>query len=96
MFVYSNQFLNNLVKNHTLGVDLLPTGKTLPDKSRLQSTSHLESILSKIQNILTDYCEFKGTCPYFNPDNYTCANNGGLHCGKYRKLKAEKIEERKL
>jgi len=42
------------------------------------------------------YCEFKDTCPYFNADNYTCANNGGSHCGKYRKLKAEKIEERKL
>jgi len=44
---------------------------------------------------LTDYCEFKNTCPYFDPANHTCANNGGAHCGKYRKLKAEKIEMRK-
>jgi len=79
-----------------MDVDLLPTGKTLPDKRSLHSTSRLESILSKIQNLLTDYCEFRSTCPYFDPDNYTCTNDGGPHCGKYRKFKAEKIEERKL
>jgi uncharacterized protein YutD len=79
-----------------MDVDLVSTEKTLRDKRKLHSTSRLESILSKIQNILTDYCEFRSTCPYFNPENYTCANNGGSHCGKYRKFEAEKIEERKL
>ena len=53
--------------------------------------SRFESILNKIQNLLTDHCDFKSTCPYFNPDNFTCANNGGSHCGKYRRFKAEKI-----
>ncbi len=51
--------------------------------------SHFESILNRIQSALMDYCEFKNTCPYFNPNNYTCANNGGSHCGKYRRFKAE-------
>jgi len=51
--------------------------------------SRFESILNKIQNVLADYCEFKSTCPYFNPDNYTCANNGGSHCGKYRRYKID-------
>lgn len=73
-----------------MDVDLLSIEKTLPDKRKLYSTSRFESVLSKLQNLLTDYCEFRSTCPYFNPDNYTCANNGGSHCGKYRKLKAEK------
>jgi len=76
-------------------VDLLSAEKTRLDKKRLYSTSRFESLLSKIQNLLTDYCEFRNTCPYFDPDNYTCANNGGLHCGKYRKFKAEKIEKHK-
>jgi hypothetical protein len=78
-----------------MDVDLLSTGKTLLDKRRLYSTSRFESILSKIQNLLTDYCEFRSTCPYFNPDNHTCANNGGSHCGKYRNFKAEKIAAHK-
>jgi len=58
--------------------------------------SRFDSVLSKIQKLLTDYCEFKDTCPYFDPENYTCVNDGGPHCGKYRKFKAEKNEERKL
>jgi hypothetical protein len=48
------------------------------------------SILNKIQKKFTDYCEFSSTCPYFNPDNFTCCNGGGAHCGKYRRFKAEK------
>jgi hypothetical protein len=74
----------------------LSTEKTLRDKRKLHSMSRFESFLSKIQNLLTDYCEFRDTCPYFDPENYTCVNDGGPHCGKYRKFKAEKIEERKL
>jgi hypothetical protein len=49
-----------------------------------------ESLLNKIQNTFTEYCEFKSICPYFDPDQFTCANNGGSHCGKYRRFKAEK------
>jgi hypothetical protein len=45
---------------------------------------------AKIQNMFTDYCEFREVCPYFNPDHFTCINNGGQHCGKYRCFKAEK------
>jgi hypothetical protein len=52
--------------------------------------SRFESIFNKIQSVFRDYCEFRSICPYFDPDNFTCANNGGSHCGKYRKLKAEK------
>jgi hypothetical protein len=40
--------------------------------------------------MFTDYCEFREVCPYFNPDHFTCINNGGQHCGKYRCFKAEK------
>ena len=56
--------------------------------------SHFESILNKIHTALTDFCEFKNTCPYFNPENYTCADNRGSHCGKYRRFKAEKIADK--
>jgi hypothetical protein len=52
--------------------------------------SGFESLLNKIQNMLTDYCEFRGICPYFNPENYTCVNNGGPHCGKYRRFKEKR------
>jgi hypothetical protein len=47
-------------------------------------------ILVKIQNMFTDYCEFRSICHYFDPDQFTCANKGGSHCGKYRCFKAEK------
>jgi hypothetical protein len=50
-----------------MDVAVLPTEKALPNKSKLHSTSRLESILSKLQNLLTDDCEFKNTCPYFDP-----------------------------
>jgi len=52
--------------------------------------SRFETILNKIQNMFTDYCEFRSICPYFDPDQFTCANNGGSHCGKYRSFKAER------
>ena len=39
--------------------------------------SRFESILNKIQNMFTDYCEFRSICPYFDPDQFTCTNNGG-------------------
>jgi len=51
--------------------------------------SRFASILEKIQNIFNDYCEFRSDCPYFDPDQFTCVNNGGSHCGKYRRFKAE-------
>ncbi len=51
--------------------------------------SRFGSILVKIQNIFTDYCEFRNICPYFNPDQFTCATKGGSHCGKYRHFKAK-------
>jgi hypothetical protein len=51
--------------------------------------SRFGSLLSKIQNIFTDYCEFKDICPYFDPDQFTCVNSGGSRCGKYRRFKAE-------
>jgi hypothetical protein len=47
------------------------------------------SILNKIQKKFTEYCEFSSTCPYFAPDNFTCGNGGGSHCGKYRRFKEE-------
>ena len=47
------------------------------------------SFLNKVQDTLTDYCEFRSACPYFNPENFTCANGGGSHCGKYRSLNTE-------
>jgi len=53
--------------------------------------SRFESIFTKMQNMFTDYCEFKILCPYFDPDQFTCANKGGSHCGKYRRFKAKKI-----
>ena len=43
----------------------------------------------KIQNMFTACCEFKGICSYFDPNQFTCANKGGSHCGKYRRFKAE-------
>jgi hypothetical protein len=49
-----------------------------------------ESLLNKIQDTFTDCCEFRSICPYFDPDQFTCANSGGSHCGKYRRFKAEK------
>jgi hypothetical protein len=49
-----------------------------------------ESFLTKIQDLIKDYCEFRNICPYFDPDSHTCTMAGGLHCGKHRKLKAEK------
>jgi len=52
--------------------------------------SRFESLLNKIQNMFTDYCEFRSICPYFDPDQFTCTNKGGSHCGKYRRFKAEK------
>ena len=52
--------------------------------------SRFGSILVKIQNMFTDYCEFRSICHYFDPDQFTCANKGGAHCGKYRRFKAEK------
>jgi hypothetical protein len=52
--------------------------------------SRFESLLNKIQNMFRDYCEFRNICPYFNTDNFTCTDEGGLHCGKYRRFKAEK------
>ncbi|MBN1358925.1 hypothetical protein JW988_09190 [Candidatus Bathyarchaeota archaeon] len=51
--------------------------------------SRFESLLNKIQSKFKDHCEFRSVCPYFDPDNYTCANNGGSHCGKYRRFKKE-------
>jgi len=56
----------------------------------------LESVLSKNQKTPPSCCKFKNICPYFTPENYTCANDGGSHCGKYRKLETEKIKEQKL
>ena len=53
--------------------------------------SFFELILNKIQNLLKAPCEFKSICPYFNIDNFTCANNDGSHCGKYRRFKASII-----
>jgi hypothetical protein len=47
-------------------------------------------LLVKIQNMFTGYCEFRNICDYFDPDQFTCANKGGSHCGKYRRFKAEK------
>jgi hypothetical protein len=52
--------------------------------------SRLGSLLTRIQSRFKDYCEFKDSCPYFDPDHFTCINNGGSHCGKYRRFKAEK------
>jgi len=52
--------------------------------------SRFGSILVKIQNIFADDCEFRNICSYFNPDQFTCANKGGSHCGKYRHFKAER------
>jgi hypothetical protein len=40
--------------------------------------------------MFTDYCEFRNICPYFDPDQFTCTNKGGSHCGKYRRFKVEK------
>jgi len=71
----------------------LSAGKTIRDKKTLHSINRLESVLSKLQNISADNCEFNDICPYFNAENYTCANNGGSHCGKYRKLVAEKVKK---
>jgi len=51
--------------------------------------SRFGSLLAKIQNKFTDYCEFKSSCPYFDPNQFTCVNKGGSHCGKYRRFKAE-------
>jgi len=48
------------------------------------------TLLLRIQSKFKDYCEFKNSCPYFDPDQFTCVNNGGAHCGKYRRFKAEK------
>jgi hypothetical protein len=59
-------------------------------KKGASNLSRFGSLLVKIQNKFTDHCEFKDTCPYFNPDHFTCANKGGPHCGKYRRFKAEK------
>lgn len=53
--------------------------------------SRFGSLLTKIQNKFTDYCEFKSSCPYFDHDQFTCVNKGGSHCGKYRRFKEEKI-----
>ena len=53
--------------------------------------NRFESILNKIQNLLKDQCKFESVCPYFNTDNFTCANNGGSHCGKYSRFKAFSI-----
>jgi hypothetical protein len=58
-------------------------------KGRSCFMSRFGSLLSKIQNIFTDYCEFKDICPYFDPDQFTCVNSGGSRCGKYRRFKAE-------
>jgi hypothetical protein len=52
--------------------------------------SRLGSLLTKIQSMFTDYCEFRDICPYFDPDQFTCVNSGGSRCGKYRHFKAEK------
>jgi hypothetical protein len=46
--------------------------------------------LFKIQNKFVNYCEFRSTCPYSDPDQFTCINKGGSHCGKYRHFKREK------
>ena len=51
--------------------------------------SRFGSLLTKIQNMFTDYCEFRSICSYFDPDQFTCVNKGGSHCGKYRRFKAE-------
>jgi len=48
--------------------------------------SRFESFLTKIQDLIKDYCEFRNTCPYFDPDSHTCTMAGGLHCGKHRNL----------
>lgn len=52
--------------------------------------TRFESFLTKIQDLIKDYCEFRNTCPYFDPDSHTCTMDRGLYCGKHRKLKAEK------
>jgi hypothetical protein len=52
--------------------------------------SRFGSLLTKIQNIFTDDCEFRDICPYFDSDQFTCVNSGGSRCGKYRRFKTER------
>jgi hypothetical protein len=32
-------------------------------------------------------CEYSNKCEYYEESSYTCNDNGGEYCGKYRKLK---------
>jgi len=59
-------------------------------KKDASDLSRFESLLNKIQSKFKDYCEFRSTCPYFDPHQFTCTNKGGSHCGKYRRFKMEK------
>jgi hypothetical protein len=52
--------------------------------------NRIELLITKIQNKFKDYCEFQNICPAFDPANFTCANKGGSHCGKYRRFQKEK------
>jgi len=60
------------------------------ERRKSYTMSRFESFLTKIQDLIKDYYEFRNTCPYFDPNSHTCTMTGGLHCGKHRKLKAEK------
>jgi hypothetical protein len=52
--------------------------------------SRFESFLTKIQDLIKDYCEFRNICPDFDPNSHTCTIAGGLQCESHRNLKTEK------
>jgi hypothetical protein len=67
---------------------MVTTESTHPERG--ENMSRFESFLTKTQDLIKDYYEFRNAYPYFVPESHTCTVDGGLHRGKHRKFKAEK------